>query len=82
MDYEATAVYTTTEAAKVCQVSVATVSHWFDTGLIAGYRLPPRRKLRRILRSSLEAFLVANNMPLAHLSPAGRRVEVESRREQ
>jgi len=53
-------VLTTGEVAKICNVAPRTVSKWFDTGRLKGYRLPPTASKadgdRRVERDSLERF--------------------------
>ncbi len=49
-------VYTTGQVAKICNVSANTVSKWFDSGLLRGYRVPDSRD-RRIPREHLIRFL-------------------------
>ena len=36
-------VLTTGEVAKICNVASRTVSKWFDSGQLKGYRIPARR---------------------------------------
>lgn len=38
-DLPQTNVYTTGEVARICQVAPRTVSKWFDTGRLKGYRI-------------------------------------------
>jgi len=59
-------VFTTGQAAKICRVAPRTMAKWFDAGRIKGYRMPGSLD-RRIPESNLEAFLVANDMPLDEL---------------
>ena len=59
-------VYTTTQAAQICQVSRATLQKWFDSGKLKGYYLPGSRD-RRIPRESLREFLKEHGMPLGEL---------------
>ena len=49
-------VYTTGQVAKICKVSPATVSKWFDSGCLKGFRVPGSRD-RRIPREHLIAFM-------------------------
>ena len=60
-------VYTTGEVARICQVAPRTVSKWFDTGRLKGYRIPGSLD-RRIPRDSLVEFMRAHGMPLGELS--------------
>jgi excisionase family DNA binding protein len=59
-------VFTTGQVAKICQVAPRTVSKWFDTGKLKGYRIPGSLD-RRIPRADLIRFLKDNGMPLAGL---------------
>lgn len=54
--------YTTGQVAKLCKVASHTVSMWFDSGRLRGYRIPGSQD-RRIPRESLEIFLKTNEMP-------------------
>ena len=55
-------VFTTGQVAKVCHVAPRTVSKWFDSGCLQGYRIPGSRD-RRIPRASLLMFLRQHSMP-------------------
>ena len=44
-------VFTTGQVAKICQVAPRTVSKWFDSGRLKGYRIPGSQD-RRIPRES------------------------------
>ncbi|MCD6365143.1 MAG: helix-turn-helix domain-containing protein, partial [Planctomycetes bacterium] len=57
------AVLTTGQVAKICHVAPRTVSKWFDTGQLRGYRIPGSRD-RRIPVEHLEAFMRAHDIPL------------------
>lgn len=59
-------VLTTGQVAKICQVAPRTVSKWFDSGKLKGYRIPGSQD-RRIPREYLIKFLKENNMPLGDL---------------
>ena len=59
-------VYTTGEVAQICQVAPRTVSKWFDTGRLKGYRIPGSLD-RRIPRDSLIEFMRSHGMPLGEL---------------
>jgi excisionase family DNA binding protein len=63
-------VLTTGDVAKICNVAPRTVSKWFDTGQIKGYRIPGSKD-RRIPVSELLRFMKAHNMPPPTL-PAGK----------
>jgi excisionase family DNA binding protein len=58
-----TSTFTTSEVAKICQVSERTVAKWLDMGLLKGYRLPGSRD-RRVTRDSLVRFFEENGIPL------------------
>ncbi len=66
-------VYTTGEVASICHVAPRTVSKWFDSGQLGGYRIPGSRD-RRVPVAVLLEFLRANHMPLGSLD--GRSVRV------
>ncbi len=59
-------VFTSGQVAKICLVAPRTVSKWFDSGKLRGYRLPGSND-RRIRRDQLIRFLKENNMPLGAL---------------
>jgi len=63
-------VLTTGDVAKICHVAPRTVSKWFDTGQLKGYRIPGSKD-RRIPVSELIRFMKANNMPAPTL-PVGK----------
>ena len=56
-------VLTTGEVAKICKVAPRTVTKWFDSGQLRGYRIPGSKD-RRIPISQLMRFMKNNNMPL------------------
>jgi excisionase family DNA binding protein len=66
-------VLTTGEVAKVCNVAPRTVSKWFDTGKLRGYRIPGSRD-RRIPVDHLIKFMRAHGMPLNGLDGGTLRV--------
>ena len=55
-------VLTTGDVAKICNVAPRTVSKWFDSGQLKGYRIPGSKD-RRIPVSELIRFMKAHNMP-------------------
>lgn len=59
-------IFTTGQVAKVCKVAPRTVSKWFDSGRLRGYRIPGSRD-RRIPREHLIRFLKEHGMPLGEL---------------
>jgi excisionase family DNA binding protein len=63
-------VLTTGDVAKICNVAPRTVSKWFDTGQLKGYRIPGSKD-RRIPLSELIRFMKVHNMPTAAL-PVGK----------
>ncbi len=63
-------VLTTGDVAKICNVAPRTVSKWFDTGQLKGYRIPGSKD-RRIPLSELIRFMKAHNIPAAEL-PTGK----------
>jgi excisionase family DNA binding protein len=63
-------VLTTGDVAKICSVAPRTVSKWFDTGQLRGYRIPGSKD-RRIPLSELVRFMKAHNMPTDAL-PVGK----------
>jgi excisionase family DNA binding protein len=63
-------VLTTGDVAKICNVAPRTVSKWFDSGQLKGYRIPGSKD-RRIPVNELIRFMKQNNMPVPTL-PVGR----------
>ncbi|MER3415830.1 MAG: hypothetical protein C4297_06410 [Gemmataceae bacterium] len=59
-------VFTTGQVAKICKVAPRTVSKWFDSGRLKGYRIPGSQD-RRIPRDNLIRFLKEHGMPLGEL---------------
>lgn len=59
-------VFTTGQVAKRCKVAPRTVSKWFDSGRLQGYRIPGSED-RRVPEASLRRFLLASGMPLGDL---------------
>ena len=55
-------VLTTGDVAKICNVAPRTVSKWFDSGQLKGYRIPGSKD-RRIPLNELVRFMKAHNMP-------------------
>ena len=66
-------VLTTGDVAKICNVAPRTVSKWFDSGRLKGYRIPGSKD-RRIPVSELIRFMKMHNMPTAALSAGKIRV--------
>jgi excisionase family DNA binding protein len=71
-------VLTTGEVARICHVAPRTVSKWFDTGKLRGYRIPGSRD-RRIPLQQLLAFMRAHGIPLDGLDGGVCRVLVLDR---
>lgn len=63
-------VLTTGDVAKICNVAPRTVSKWFDSGQLKGYRIPGSKD-RRIPVSELMRFMKAYNIPAVGL-PVGK----------
>lgn len=68
-------VLTTGEVAKICNVAPRTVSKWFDTGSLKGYRIPGSKD-RRIPAGELVRFMKSHGIPLDGLSSGRTRVLV------
>ena len=66
-------VLTTGEVAKICNVAPRTVSKWFDSGALHGYR-KPGSKDRRIPLNQLIRFMKQHGMPLNGLMTGCTRV--------
>jgi len=66
-------VLTTGEVAKICNVASRTVSKWFDSGQLRGYRIPGSKD-RRIPVSSLVRFMKSHGIPLDGLMSGNVRV--------
>ena len=63
-------VFTTGEVAKLCNVAPRTVSKWFDSGRLKGYRIPGSKD-RRIPLNELIRFMKMHNIPATSL-PVGK----------
>jgi excisionase family DNA binding protein len=63
-------VLTTGQVAQICNVAPRTVTKWFDSGQLRGYRIPGSRD-RRIPATELIRFMKAHNIPTTLLE-AGR----------
>jgi len=63
-------VLTTGDVARICNVAPRTVSKWFDSGQLKGYRIPGSKD-RRIPLNELVRFMRINDMPTDAL-PAGK----------
>lgn len=71
-------VLTTGQVARICKVAPRTVSKWFDTGQLRGYRIPGSKD-RRIPLAQLIRFMKAHNMPLDSLETGQTRLLVIDR---
>lgn len=68
-------VLTTGEVAKICNVAPRTVSKWFDTGVLKGYRIPGSKD-RRIPVSQLVRFMKEHGIPFDGVSGGKTRILV------
>jgi len=66
-------ILTTGEVAKICNVAPRTVSKWFDSGQLRGYRIPGSKD-RRIPVNALIRFMKAHDIPLDGLQSGKTRV--------
>jgi excisionase family DNA binding protein len=66
-------VLTTGEVAKLCNVAPRTVSKWFDSGQLKGYRIPGSKD-RRIPVSELMRFMKAHGIPMDGIASGQTRV--------
>ena len=66
-------VLTTGEVAKICNVASRTVSKWFDSGQLRGYRIPGSKD-RRIPVSNLVKFMKGHGIPMDGLMSGSTRV--------
>ena len=66
-------VLTTGEVAKICNVASRTVSKWFDSGQLQGYRIPGSKD-RRIPVSSLVKFMKSHGIPMDGLMSGNPRI--------
>ena len=65
--------FTTGEAAEVCQVSQQTIIRCFDSGRLEGFRVPGS-KFRRIPRQSLIRFMKENKIPLDTIDSGKKKI--------
>ena len=65
--------FTTGEAAEICNVSQQTIIRCFDAGRLQGFRVPGS-KFRRIPRESLIRFMKENDIPVDRLGSGKRKV--------
>ncbi len=66
-------VLTTGEVAKICNVAPRTVSKWFDSGSLRGYRIPGSKD-RRIPVAELVKFMRAHGIPMDGMTSGRTRV--------
>ncbi len=66
-------VLTTGQVAQICNVAPRTVTKWFDSGQLKGYRIPGSRD-RRIPTSELIRFMKAHDIPTDTLEVGKIRV--------
>jgi len=74
-------VLTTGDVAKICNVAPRTVSKWFDSGQLKGYRIPGSKD-RRIPVSELMRFMKMHNMPAQALELGTTRILIVDSNEQ
>ena len=65
--------FTTGEAADICNVSQQTIIRCFDAGKVKGFRVPGSR-FRRIPRSNLVKFMRDHNIPFDNLESGKKKV--------
>lgn len=68
-------ILTTGQVAQICKVAPRTVTKWFDSGQLKGYRIPGSRD-RRIPASELLRFMKVHNIPTDMLDAGRLRVLV------
>jgi excisionase family DNA binding protein len=66
-------VLTTGDVARICNVAPRTVSKWFDTGQLRGYRIPGSKD-RRIPLDQLVKFMRLHGMPLDGIENGRMRI--------
>ena len=65
--------FTTGEAADICNVSQQTIIRCFDAGKVQGFRIPGS-KFRRIPRSNLVKFMKDHNIPFDNLESGKKKI--------
>ena len=73
LDLSKKMVFTTGEAAGLCKVSQQTIIRCFDSGRLAGFRVPGS-KFRRIPREELMRFMRKNGIPTDILESGPKRI--------
>jgi len=66
-------VLTTGQVAQICNVAPRTVTKWFDSGRLKGYRIPGSRD-RRIPTAELIRFMKAHDIPTDELEIGKMRI--------
>lgn len=66
-------ILTTGQVAQICNVAPRTVTKWFDSGQLKGYRIPGSRD-RRIPIAELVRFMKAHNIPTDSLEVGKIRI--------
>ena len=66
-------ILTTGQVAKICNVAPRTVSKWFDSGQLRGYRIPGSKD-RRIPLQQLIRFMKLHGIPTDKLETGQRRI--------
>ena len=66
-------VLTTGQVAQLCHVAPRTVTKWFDSGQLGGYRIPGSKD-RRIPLNELIRFMKAHDMPTDEIDKGSLRV--------
>lgn len=66
-------ILTTGQVAQICKVAPRTVTKWFDSGQLKGYRIPGSRD-RRIPKAELVRFMKAHNIPTTALESGRIRI--------
>ena len=65
--------FTTGEAADLCNLSQQTIIRCFDSGRLRGFRIPGS-KFRKIPRDSLLKFMKENNIPIVSIQSGKKRL--------
>jgi len=67
-------IFTTGEAARICNISQQTIIRCFDNGTLKGGFRVPGSKFRRIPREALIAFMRDHGIPTTELESTGRKL--------
>ncbi len=78
VDHKPKEILTTGEVARICSVAPRTVSKWFDTGQLRGYRIPGSKD-RRIPLQQLVRFMKTHGIPMDKLETGRTRLLVVDR---